>query len=100
VDHNEKLLAKTVNEILKVKSQKLVHEVLILDDMSDTPDTYSMFVSDPRISVYRAKERLGLIRARIDGSNLAAGTFLVHFFLISLQPLGVCAFECVDYFRC
>jgi polypeptide N-acetylgalactosaminyltransferase len=89
VDYNEPLLAKTVDEILKVRSEKLVHEILILDDFSDRPVTYDMFTRDPRISIYRAKERLGLIRARIDGSNLAAGTFMVRLPLRSLDVVSV-----------
>lgn len=78
VDFNEKLLAKTVDEVLKVRSADLICEVLIIDDKSDKPVRYESMVADARVNIHRAVDRLGLIRARIDGSNIAAGKFMVR----------------------
>lgn len=78
VSHHESLLAATVNEILRTPSQEQIGEILIVDDVSQPPVAYADFNADARIVIHRAKERLGLIKARITGGNLAQGKFLVR----------------------
>ena len=78
VSHHETLITATVNERLRTPSHELIGEILIVDDVSQPPVVYADFNADARVVIHRAKERLGLIKARITGGNLAQGKFLVR----------------------
>jgi polypeptide N-acetylgalactosaminyltransferase len=51
--------------------------MLIIDDASTSPAEYDWFPRDPRVHLYRSPTRLGLIRARLKGGNLARGPYMV-----------------------
>ena len=52
-------------------------EILIIDDLSDSPILYKDLPDDNRLHIVRARERLGLIRARMAGGEIARGPFMV-----------------------
>jgi polypeptide N-acetylgalactosaminyltransferase len=77
VNHNEPYLVATVQSVLSIEDQQFIRQVLIVDDQSVPQVEYSWFPSDARIQIYRSPLRLGLIRARGIGGDLAQGPFMV-----------------------
>ena len=76
VSMNEKLLGKTVASLLNHPGHQLVNEVLIVDDSSDPPVSYSDLPADPRVKIVRSDTRLGLIAARHQGGEFSRGPFM------------------------
>ena len=78
VNFQESALPATIASLLTTPGQQMINEILIIDDFSQPPVGYSEFTpADNRIRVWSAPHRLGLIRARVMGGNLARGPFLV-----------------------
>ena len=74
---DEAMLGRTVTSLLNHIGQELVNEVLIIDDAGKVPVTYDSLPNDPRVHIVRSPTRLGLIRARDAGAQLARGPYLV-----------------------
>ncbi|KAG9508853.1 Polypeptide N-acetylgalactosaminyltransferase 3, partial [Fragariocoptes setiger] len=87
VFHNEawSTLSRTVHSILNTSPQKLVHEILLVDDASNRTflgqslDYYMNNLGSMRgvtIHVLRSLKRIGLVRARLMGVQQASGRVL------------------------
>ncbi|KAI5712692.1 hypothetical protein M8J75_010497 [Diaphorina citri] len=85
-------LIRTILTTLMRTPDKLLHEVLLIDDASDKYelqgklDYYIQTRLPPKVRLIRLKERAGLIRARIAGAENAKGDVLM--FLDSHCELG------------
>lgn len=84
VFHNEGLsvLLRTVHSVLNRTPEKLLHEILLVDDFSDKDDLkmplQKYIKKYPNIRLIRNKEREGLIRTRSRGATEARGQVIVY----------------------
>ena len=76
--HNEawSVLLRTVHSILNRSPENLLKEILLVDDASDMEhlkeDLENYMSQYPKVKIIRAKERTGLIRARMMGAAKAS----------------------------
>ncbi|VDM42184.1 unnamed protein product [Toxocara canis] len=82
--HNEawSALLRTVHSVLDRTPEKLLTEVILVDDFSDLDhlkkpleDYLSQF---GKVRIVRMESRVGLIRARLKGASVARGTTLIY----------------------
>uniref|UniRef100_A0A915BKU5 Polypeptide N-acetylgalactosaminyltransferase n=1 Tax=Parascaris univalens TaxID=6257 RepID=A0A915BKU5_PARUN len=82
--HNEawSALLRTVHSVLDRTPQKLLTEIILVDDFSDMDhlkkpleDYLSQF---GKVRIVRMESRMGLIRARLKGASVARGTVLIY----------------------
>ncbi|XP_033739385.1 polypeptide N-acetylgalactosaminyltransferase 10-like [Pecten maximus] len=81
--HNEpwSTFERLINSILKHSPPSLIHEIIIIDDMSDLEhlgaplDAYAEQFSFMRI--HRTKERIGTMKTRLIGTSIAKGEVVV-----------------------
>lgn len=76
------VLLRTVYTVIRRTPKHLLHEIILVDDFSDYKNLGSEldeFLSGnlPQVRLVRAKQRQGLIRARIIGADSATGEVLV-----------------------
>ncbi|RCN34617.1 hypothetical protein ANCCAN_19529 [Ancylostoma caninum] len=80
--HNEawSVLLRTVHSILDRTPDKLLREIILVDDFSDMPhtkDPLSKYMAQfPKVKIFRLQKREGLIRARLHGAAIAKGKVL------------------------
>lgn len=85
--YNEQLdtLARSIHSILDRTPAHLLHEIVLIDDYSDVDGLYSKvekyiaenIKSNSKVLLHRTLQREGLIRARLQGAQLASGQVLV-----------------------
>ncbi|WKY03033.1 hypothetical protein Q1695_016376 [Nippostrongylus brasiliensis] len=82
--HNEawSVLLRTVHSILERTPDKLLKEIILVDDFSDMPHTkepLARYMSQfPKVKILRMEKREGLIRARLRGAAIAQGKVLTY----------------------
>jgi len=82
--HNEawSALLRTVHSVLDRTPPELLHEIILVDDASTQEhlqEKLEKYISEyPAIKLVRAKERTGLIRARLLGAARASGKVLTY----------------------
>ncbi|KAK6180861.1 hypothetical protein SNE40_008837 [Patella caerulea] len=84
VFHNEgwSTLVRTVHSVINTTPSHLLHEVVMVDDFSDKEhlkDKLDQYMTrfNGKVKIYRNEERLGLIRTRTRGAELATGEVIV-----------------------
>lgn len=81
--HNEawSTLLRTIHSILNKTSESLVHEIILVDDLStleELRDELENYVAKfPKLQLVRTSKREGLIRGRMIGAQHAMGEILV-----------------------
>ncbi|XP_055533664.1 putative polypeptide N-acetylgalactosaminyltransferase 9 [Wyeomyia smithii] len=74
------VLVRTVHSILDRSPEKLIKEIILVDDFSYLPhlkvQLKEYFVPYPKVRIIRAEERLGLMRARLLGARSATAEVL------------------------
>lgn len=75
---------RTIHSVVNRTPPQYLHEVILLDDASNRPDLGVDFETyldetwpDGIVKLTRSKERLGLVKARLAGANVATGQVLV-----------------------
>ncbi|PAV76330.1 hypothetical protein WR25_27017 [Diploscapter pachys] len=82
--HNEawSVLLRTVHSVLERTPDKLLNEIVLVDDFSDMEHTKSPleeYMSQfPKVKILRMEKREGLIRARLRGAAVAKGKVLTY----------------------
>ncbi|CAG9773697.1 unnamed protein product [Ceutorhynchus assimilis] len=82
--HNEawSVLLRTVHSVLDRSPERLIEEVVLVDDFSDMDHLKGQledyFSNEPKVKIVRAPKRLGLIRARLIGYEHAKGEVLTY----------------------
>ncbi|XP_076349208.1 putative polypeptide N-acetylgalactosaminyltransferase 9 [Tachypleus tridentatus] len=82
--HNEawSVLLRTVHSILNRSPPHLLKEVILVDDFSDLPhlsrQLEDYIVQFPKVRVFRARRREGLIRCRLLGASVAVAPVLTY----------------------
>ncbi|KAK5977943.1 Polypeptide N-acetylgalactosaminyltransferase [Trichostrongylus colubriformis] len=82
--HNEawSVLLRTVHSILERTPDKLLKEIILVDDFSDmahTKEPLARYMSQfPKVKILRMEKREGLIRARLRGAAVAEGKVLTY----------------------
>jgi len=84
VFHNEGFttLMRTVHSVINGSPERLLHEIVLVDDFSDKEDlkdkldTYIQRFGG-KVKLHRNKEREGLIRTRTNGAQLSTGEVIV-----------------------
>uniref|UniRef100_A0A914E2T4 Polypeptide N-acetylgalactosaminyltransferase n=1 Tax=Acrobeloides nanus TaxID=290746 RepID=A0A914E2T4_9BILA len=80
--HNEawSVLLRTVHSVLERTPDKLLKEIILVDDFSDMEHTKKALedymAQFPKVRIVRLEKREGLIRARLRGAAVAKGTVL------------------------
>uniref|UniRef100_A0AC35TJS1 Polypeptide N-acetylgalactosaminyltransferase n=1 Tax=Rhabditophanes sp. KR3021 TaxID=114890 RepID=A0AC35TJS1_9BILA len=80
--HNEawSTLLRTVHSVIDRTPDHLLREIILVDDFSDMSHVKKQLddyiTQYPKVKVLRLKERVGLIRARLEGANVANGEVL------------------------
>lgn len=85
--HNEvfSVLKRTLHSIWNRTPQKMIHELILVNDASTEDELYEPlkdYVNDSfgkKVKIINLKERRGLIVARLEGANFASGEVLVFF---------------------
>uniref|UniRef100_A0A915NBE5 Glycosyltransferase 2-like domain-containing protein n=1 Tax=Meloidogyne javanica TaxID=6303 RepID=A0A915NBE5_MELJA len=75
-------LLRTVHSVINRTPDKLLEEVLLVDDFSQRDDLHQNLDNyikrfNGKVHIYRLKERNGLIRAKLNGAKLARGEVVV-----------------------
>lgn len=74
-------LLRTIYTIIRRSPKELLHEILVVDDYSDSEFRYNKlkpFLADINlVSLFQTSKREGLIRARLFGANKATGDVLI-----------------------
>ncbi|XGW13339.1 hypothetical protein V3C99_000014 [Haemonchus contortus] len=82
--HNEawSVLLRTVHSILERTPDRLLKEIILVDDFSDmahTKEPLARYMSQfPKVKILRMEKREGLIRARLRGAAIAEGKVLTY----------------------
>jgi polypeptide N-acetylgalactosaminyltransferase len=82
--HNEawSVLLRTVHSVLERTPDKLLNEIILVDDFSDMEHTKKpltdYMAQFPKVKVLRLEKREGLIRARLRGAAVAKGKVLTY----------------------
>ncbi|RCN39609.1 glycosyltransferase, group 2 family protein [Ancylostoma caninum] len=82
--HNEawSVLLRTVHSVLERTPDKLLNELILVDDFSDMPHTKEplarYMAQFPKVKILRMEKREGLIRARLRGAAIAKGKVLTY----------------------
>ncbi|XP_026479679.1 putative polypeptide N-acetylgalactosaminyltransferase 9 [Ctenocephalides felis] len=82
--HNEAwtVLLRTVHSVLDRSPERLIKEIILVDDFSDMPHTKQQLddymTNYPKVKIVRAKKREGLIRARLLGAKYATAPVLTY----------------------
>ncbi|KHJ86808.1 glycosyltransferase, group 2 family protein, partial [Oesophagostomum dentatum] len=82
--HNEawSVLLRTVHSVLERTPDKLLKELILVDDFSDmahTKEPLSQYMAQfPKVKILRMEKREGLIRARLRGAAIATGKVLTY----------------------
>ncbi|VDM60112.1 unnamed protein product [Angiostrongylus costaricensis] len=82
--HNEawSVLLRTVHSVLERTPEKLLKEIILVDDFSDMPhlkEPLARYMSQfPKVKIVRMEKREGLIRARLRGASVAVGKVLTY----------------------
>ncbi|KIH57769.1 glycosyltransferase, group 2 family protein [Ancylostoma duodenale] len=76
------VLLRTVHSVLERSVDKLLKEVILVDDFSDMPHTKEplarYMAQFPKVKILRLEKREGLIRARLRGAAIAKGKVLTY----------------------
>nr|XP_018898308.1 PREDICTED: polypeptide N-acetylgalactosaminyltransferase 35A-like [Bemisia tabaci] len=76
-------LKRSVHSILERTPERFLHEIILVDDFSDLPgleEEVNQFVASKgmeKVKLVRAKQREGLIRARVLGAGKTSGQVLI-----------------------
>ncbi|ETN78278.1 polypeptide N-acetylgalactosaminyltransferase 5 family protein [Necator americanus] len=82
--HNEawSVLLRTVHSVLERTPDKLLNEIILVDDFSDmahTKEPLATYMAQfPKVKILRMEKREGLIRARLRGAAVAKGKVLTY----------------------
>ncbi|KJH41500.1 glycosyltransferase, group 2 family protein [Dictyocaulus viviparus] len=82
--HNEawSTLLRTVHSVLERTPEKLLKEIILVDDFSDmahTKEALTRYMAQfPKVKILRLNKREGLIRARLRGAAVAVGQVLTY----------------------
>ncbi|XP_046579799.1 polypeptide N-acetylgalactosaminyltransferase 3-like [Haliotis rubra] len=82
--HNEpwSTLLRTIHTVINNSPPHLLHEVIIIDDKSDLPflgKPMTLYLRRfPKVSLIRSAQRLGTMKSRNLGANIAQGEVLVY----------------------
>lgn len=80
-------LKRSVHSILERTPERFLHEIILVDDFSDLPgleEEVNQFVASKgmeKVKLVRAKQREGLIRARVLGAGKTSGQVCNAFFI-------------------
>ncbi|XP_050301572.1 putative polypeptide N-acetylgalactosaminyltransferase 9 isoform X2 [Anthonomus grandis grandis] len=82
--HNEawSVLLRTVHSVLDRSPPELIHEIILVDDYSNMDHLKKQledyWAHEPKVKIFRAPKRVGLIRARLYGFDQATGPVLTY----------------------
>lgn len=84
VFHNEgfSVLARTVHSVINRSPANILHEVILVDDLSNKVDLKQKLddhitIWNGKVKIVRNAERMGLIQARTNGARVATGEVIV-----------------------